>query len=101
MLFGVYSKNVVRTTNEMVIFMPYKLNYILYSISCTVCVVQVSMKTAVLRSQFHWSIILGVLGSLTTSTWVYSLHLYGPTYHTSNLLKLSKQLLFIAAQNQH
>ena len=48
--------------------LPYKLNYILFSIMCTVCVVQVSMKTAVLRSQFHWSIILGVLGSLTTST---------------------------------
>ena len=34
----------------------------------TVFIVQVSMKTAVLGLQFHWSIILGVLGSLTTST---------------------------------
>ena len=80
--------------------MPYKLNYIHYSIMCTVCVVQVSMKTAVLRSQFHWSIILGVLGSLTTSPWVYSSQLYRPAYHTSNLLNFSKQLLIIAAQNQ-
>ena len=40
-LVCVYSKNVVRTTNEMVNFM-YKLSYILYSIMCIVCVVQVS-----------------------------------------------------------
>ena len=67
----------------------------------TVFIVQVSMKTAVLRLQFHWSIILGVLHGLPDHTYMGLLsNIYRPTYHTSNLLKLSKQLLFIAAENQ-
>ena len=43
---------------------------------------------------------LGCTGLPDHKYLLYLSNLYRPTYHTSNLLKLSKQLFFIAAQNQ-
>ena len=46
----------------------------------TVFIVQVSMKTAVLRLQFHWSIILGVLHGVPDHTYMGLLIKYLQTY---------------------
>ena len=94
---GSIPTNVVRTNECMVIFMYTCLTNKLHNYEVMVyCfyIVQVSVKTTVLGLQFHWSIILGVLGP-----WPQILALLiRPTYHTSNLLKLSSNFSLLQPQ---